>query len=183
MIRSIRRLALAGALAGSLLLGACSSPGVERYADARPILTLEDYFDGTVDAWGIVMDRSGEVIRRFSVTIEGRWQDGKGELDERFVYADGERETRVWKIERTAQGRYVGRADDVVGTASGTAAGNALNWAYTLRVPVGDSIYEIDFDDWMFLVDEQTLINRALMSKFGFRVGEVLITFKRRSAS
>lgn len=170
------------ALLASLLLAACSTTDVERYAQEKPELRLESYFAGTVDAWGLVLDRGGAVIRRFEVRIDGTWEGDRGRLDESFVYSDGAQERRIWEITRTAPGRYTGRADDVVGTASGKAAGNALNWAYTLRIPVDGSVYEIDFDDWMFLVDEHTLINRAIMSKFGFRVGEVLITFRRRGA-
>ena len=76
-------------------------------------------------------------------------------------------------------GRYTGTADDVVGTASGGASGPAFNWRYTLRVPVKERVWEIDFDDWMFLVDDRTLLNRAVMSKFGVRVGELLLSFTK----
>jgi hypothetical protein len=35
-------------------------------------------------------------------------------------------------------------------------------------------------DDWMYLIDENTMVNRAKMSKFGFEVGEVTLFFRRR---
>ena len=62
----------------------------------------------------------------------------------------------------------------------GAAAGNALNWQYTLRLPVDDKVFEVQFDDWMFLIDERTMLNRAVMSKFGIRLGEVTLSFTRR---
>ena len=77
-------------------------------------------------------------------------------------------------------GRYTGTADDVVGVAQGQAAGNALNWRYTLRLPVDGSVYEVEFDDWMFLIDEQVMLNKAVMSKFGFRLGEVTLAFRKK---
>ena len=73
--------------------------------------------------------------------------------------------------------RYSGRADDVVGVAQGQAAGNALNWRYTLALPVDGKVYEVQFDDWMYLMDERVMLNKAVMSKFGFRLGEVTLSF------
>ena len=125
-------------------------------------------------------DRSGKVLQRFTVAMRGTWQGERGTLDEDFTYADGRREKRVWHIVREGPGRYTGRAGDVVGEARGIAAGNALNWRYTLEVPVGGDRYHLDFDDWMFLIDDDVLLNRAVMSKFGVRVGEVLLAFRRR---
>ncbi|AMP05973.1 hypothetical protein CPter91_3652 [Collimonas pratensis] len=77
-------------------------------------------------------------------------------------------------------GRWSGKADDVKGEAIGTIAGNTLHWNYTLRLPVDDHTYEVQFDDWMFLIDEQTMLNRASMSKFGIEIGQVTLFFKKR---
>ena len=77
-------------------------------------------------------------------------------------------------------GRYTGQAEDVIGTASGRVAGNALHWVYTLRLPVGEKVYEVNFDDWMYLQEDGVLLNRSLMKKFGFRLGEVTLFFRRR---
>ena len=77
-------------------------------------------------------------------------------------------------------GRWRGTAGDVVGEAVGEVAGNALNWRYTLKLPVDGKVYEVQFDDWMYLMDQNTLINRASMSKFGFELGEVTLFFRKR---
>jgi hypothetical protein len=173
------RTALALTLAAPLLLTACAGPTPADYASQEPKLDLREYFNGKLLAHGVVTDRSGEVTQRFTVALTGTWQGDEGTLDEQFSYADGRREQRIWKITRDADGRYTGRAGDVLGVASGQAAGNALNWRYTLLVPVDGRTWEIQFDDWMFLVDDQVMINRAVMSKFGIRVGEVLLSFRR----
>ncbi|MCB1926556.1 MAG: DUF3833 domain-containing protein [Rhodocyclaceae bacterium] len=167
-------------LAGLTSLGACGSVDVGHHAGEQPTLELSRYFDGTVDAWGLFQDRSGAVVKRFRVTIEGRWSDGHGVLDERFVYSDGSRQQRVWRIEALGGGHYRGRADDVVGVAFGETAGNALRWRYVLRLPVDGREYDVSFDDWMFLIDERVLINRSVMRKFGIRLGEVTLTMVRR---
>lgn len=166
-------------LGTGLALAGCASPTVADYATQTPNLDLRQYFNGPLVAHGIVTDRSGKVVQRFVVDLQGRWQGDDGVLEEKFRYADGRTEQRTWQITHLSDGRYAGRASDVVGAARGQAAGNALNWRYALKLPVGDSVYEVDFDDWMFLVDDQIMINRAVMSKFGIRVGEIVLSFRR----
>jgi hypothetical protein len=112
--------------------------------------------------------------------MTGTWQGAQGTLDERFSYSDGETARRVWHLTDEGGGRWTGRADDVVGVAQGRAAGNALNWAYTLSLPVDGKVYEVQFDDWMYLVDERVMLNKAVMSKFGFRLGEVTLSFQKK---
>ena len=170
------------AMATPMLLAGCASPTPADYASQTPTLDLRQYFNGKLLAHGIVTDRSGKVMQRFTVLITGTWVGDSGTLDEQFSHADGRREQRVWTLTRSADGRYTGRAADVLGQAIGQASGNALNWRYTLLLPVDGRTWEIQFDDWMFLVDDQVLLNRAVMSKFGIRLGEVLLSFRRLPA-
>jgi hypothetical protein len=172
-----RRLALA--LGAAVLLAGCASPTPADYAGEKPLLDLRQYFDGELVAHGIFTDRNGKVARRFVVQMTGSWQGNQGTLDERFTYSDGKTERRVWRLTDLGNGRYEGRADDVVGVAQGIAAGNALNWRYTLALPVEGRVWEVQFDDWMFLVDERVMLNKAVMSKFGIRLGEVTLSFQR----
>ena len=179
-----RRGALGLLLAGSAWLAGCASAPVPAdYAAARPVLDLKRYFDGPLTAHGLFTDRAGKVVRRFDVAMTGRWNGDQGVLEEDFTYSDGKKERRVWRITRLPDengiARYTGTADDVVGTATGRAAGNALQWAYTLRLPVGDTTYDVQFDDWMFLMNDRVMLNKAVMSKFGIRLGEVTLVFTK----
>ena len=176
-----RRHVLLALLAGTSVLGGCAGPQVSDYAQERPALALDRYFNGRVHAHGIFQKRGGEVVRRFTVVMDCHWQDNQGVLDETFHYADGSTERRIWRLTKHADGRYTGRADDVVGEAQGQAAGNAFRWNYTLRLPVDGTTYEVQFDDWMFLIDERVMLNRATMRKFGVTLGEVTLSFTRRS--
>lgn len=166
----------------ALSIASCGSVDVARYADQQPTLDLERFFSQPVKAWGMFQKRSGEVAKRFEVNIVSRREGNNLILDERFLYSDGSRQRRVWVLTPTGQGGWVGRADDVVGVASGQVAGNTLHWRYRLNLPVGDSTYEMSMDDWMYLMDEDTLINRTRMSKFGVEVGQVTLFFRRQGA-
>jgi hypothetical protein len=116
------------------LLAACAAPGVQQYKAQRPALDLAAYFNGTTDAWGMFQRRGGEVAKRFHVVITGASGDGTLTLDEQFSYDDGTSQRRVWHLTRAADGRWLGRADDVKGEAVGELAGNAFRWQYTLHV-------------------------------------------------
>ena len=174
-----RRHVLLTLLAGSAVLAGCAGPQVSDYAQQRPALQLDRYFNGRIRAHGIFQKRGGEVVRRFTVVMDCHWEGNQGVLDEAFSYSDGSTQRRVWRLTKHADGRYTGRADDVVGEAEGQESGNAFRWNYTLRLPVDGKEYDVQFDDWMFLVDERVMLNRATMSKFGITLGEVLLSFTK----
>jgi hypothetical protein len=155
---------------------------IEDFSGRTPGFQLEDYFDGKTEAYGLFEDRFGNLRREFTVRIEGR-RDGRTiVLDEQFAYSDGESDRRIWTIEQTGEGEYLGRADDVVGVARGTARGNALHWRYDMDLKMGDGTWRVHFDDWMFLQPDGVLINRARVTKWGLEIGEVTIAFVKPAA-
>ncbi|NVJ51805.1 MAG: DUF3833 domain-containing protein [Gammaproteobacteria bacterium] len=159
-------------------LTGCSAT-IDDYRDSSPEFKLETFFNGKLVAYGTFQDRSGEVTRRFRVEMVGTWEGNKGVLDEDFYYDDGATEKRIWRLEKLAPGRYRGTADDVVGEAIGETQGFALNWKYELLLPVDDDVYQLAFDDWMFLVTENHVINRAKVTKFGIEVGQVTLSIHK----
>jgi hypothetical protein len=161
-------------------LTGCAGIDVSTYRSERPVLKLEEYFNGTIDGWGMFQKRDGSVVKRFKVVVEASWEGEQGVLDEHFSYSDGTEQQRIWRLTKTGENEYTGSADDVVGQAHGRISGNALHWIYSLSLPVGERLYEVKFDDWMYLQQDGVLLNRSVMRKFGFRLGEVLLFFKRR---
>lgn len=178
MLKSWMRITLLCVTAMAAGCGTTMTP--TDYAAEQPALDLQTYFNGTLDAWGMFQDRSGKVIKRFRVVMHCHWEGDTGTLDEDFTYSDGTKQKRVWTLKKLPDGRYIGTADDVVGEAAGQVGGNALNWKYVLALPVDGKVYNVNFDDWMYLMDEQVMLNRAVMSKFGFRLGEVTLSFYKR---
>lgn len=161
------------------LSGCASKPVPSDYAQETPKLDLRTYFNGPLTAHGVFIDRSGRVVKRFTVKMVGTWQGDTGVLEEDFFYSDGSTERRVWTLKDLGNGQWSGTAGDVAGEARGEVAGNAFNWQYTLKLPVDGRVYEVQFDDWMYLMDEKIMLNRAVMSKFGITLGQVMLTFVR----
>lgn len=167
-------------IAGFLIFLTGCSAKIEDYQADSPKLHLDEYFVGDIVAYGMVQDRSGKVTQRFRADIVGTWEGNQGELDEVFYWDDGREETRVWTLTKTGENSYEGTAGDVVGVAKGTTAGNALHWVYQLEVPFRDGTIAVTLDDWMYLLDEDRLVNRTEMRKFGFRVGEITIYMEKK---
>lgn len=178
--RSFLRVGTAVAVTSVLALAGCAAPQIQDYASEKPELDLRRYFDGTIDGFGIFTDRGGKVMRRFTVIMRCSWSGDQGVLDEDFTYSDGTKEKRVWRITQLPDGRYSGRAGDIVGEAVGVARGNTLQWNYTLALPVDGRVIEVQMDDWMYLMNDSVMLNKTEMRKFGIRLGEVTLAFRKR---
>jgi len=147
------------------------------FKNGTPEFIFEDYFLGETVAHGIFEDRSGTVVSQFKIDIVGTLEDDILTLDEDFYYANGDTEVRQWKLKILPDGKYEGTADGVVGIATGERAGNAFNWRYEFDLQVDDKIYRVKFNDWMFLQEGGVLLNRAFVTKWGFNVGSVTLSF------
>ena len=161
------------------LIGGCSSVSIEEYRDNEPRLVAEEFFNGKLSAHGIVKDRGGEVIRFFNAEIDAYWEDGVGTLDERFIFDDGEKQTRVWELKPVAENRYIATAGDVIGDGKMQVAGNSLFLDYVLRIPYGDGTIDLRIDDRMYLVSDRVLLNESIMTKWGFEVGQITLVIKK----
>jgi|TARA_B000000532_G_scaffold55865_1_gene43423 hypothetical protein len=161
------------------LLAGCSNNDMKPidFKDQKPRLIIEEYLSGNVKAYGILQNRSGKVTRQFTADLNGTWDGKKLVLDEKFNWSDGEVQTRQWQINKIDEHHYEGTAEDVVGTAKGYSYGPAFKFEYVLLVPVKGKEIKITFDDWIFMQDEKIAINRAIMTKFGFKVAELTVSF------
>lgn len=162
-----------------IMLNACTSPAVDHYAATEPELDLKTFFDGRLLAHGMLQNRSGTMTRRFVATIDASWEGETGTLVEEFRFDDGEIEYRTWVLTHHGDGHYSGTAGDVSGMAEGQTSGSVFHWQYRLEVPWREGSVTVNMDDWMYLIDENLLINRTKLTKFGFRLGELTIVIQK----
>lgn len=162
------------------LLGGCSGYTPEDYKDQTPTLDLRQFLNGKLEAWGVLYDYTGKVDRRFYVLMEGSWEGNTGTLKEWFTYSDGRKDERIWTVTYSDDHHFIGTAHDVIGEAEGSQFGNAVNMQYMLRAKRDSgSTIDLSMDDWMYLIDDKNLINRTTMKKFGLKVGELVIAFRK----
>ena len=175
----VSRLLAPAAFAAAASATGCASSTLTQFADSPRSLVLEDYFLGETTAYGVFEDRFGKVRRQFKVDITGEVTGDRLTLTEKFDYDDGERSTRVWEIDILGNGQYRGTAGDVPVPAVGQVSGNAFNWKYKVDLKVGDSVWKVGFDDWMFLMQDDVLINRAYVTRYGVEIGQVTLVFRK----
>ena len=56
------------------------------------------------------------------------------------------------------------------------AKGNTVMIDYVMRVPYSNTTIDISVRDWLHLQEDGVIINHSKMKKFGFNVGELVIT-------
>ena len=176
------RILLIAALA---ILAACTGkPSFEDKTLSKQKLNLEEFFDGDFVAYGQFQDILGTVRRSFVVDLKGEWDGERLRLVEDFVYEDGATEQRIWTLRKTGPDSWEGTAPGVIGVATGEEQDNRFNWRYEidLPVPAADGTNEtvrVTFDDWMWLLSEDRLLNRAYVKRYGVDIGDVIISFEK----
>lgn len=178
---SLRGLITGVAIASLVFVAACSAkPKVPKTFLSDRQLNLEEFFEGKTVAYGQFQDVLGNVPRRFTVDIEGTWDGETLTLVEDFLYDDGATEQRIWTLTKTGEDTWTGTAPGVLGTATGIERGDTFNWTYKIDLPVKDGTMRVNFDDWMWLLEDDRLLNRAYVSRFGVRLGEVILFFEKQ---
>lgn len=162
----------------SLVLSACmGGPSPADRSGVTPSLVLEEFLDGQTYAYG-VFERGGVLDRKFWVEIDGDWDGDVLTLDEHFLYDDGTTQRRVWEMDRLSEGRFSGTAGDVIGSAEIETYGDAAYFEYLVDLLLSDSsTVRVRFNDRIYRLSEDMLMNRATVSKFGLDVGEVSLVF------
>ncbi|MCE2731376.1 MAG: DUF3833 domain-containing protein [Rickettsiaceae bacterium] len=158
----------------------CSNNSIDYYSNKKNKIDLRAFFQGEIEGWGALFDYRGRQTRSFYVTLKGTWDKNRGVLEEWFIFDNGEKTERKWEINFSNDLMFIGTAKDIVGEAKGKQNGNAVNLNYVLNIPYNNSTINLNMDDWMFLVEDNIILNRTSMKKFGFKVGEIVLFMKKK---
>ena len=179
----IQRRTLLGATAVAPLatLTGCASQNLAGYASEKPVLDLTQYFNGTVDAHGIFQGRSGQIVRRFTVVMECSWKATRACWTKPSPIPTAPPQRRIWRLTKHADGHYTGTPTTWWAQPGARRRAMPFAGATRWRCRWMAKVYHVDFDDWMYLIDERVMLNRATMSKFGVRLGEITLSFTKRT--
>ena len=161
-------------------LTGCTNPSMKNVVSKDIPFELLEYFEGKTTAWGLVVDRFGNLQRTFKVQLTGERDNNKLLLKEYFSYNDGERETREWVITKTKTGSYQGKSKDTIGFAKGRKVGNTVRMVYDTTITIRDLDIRVSFDDRFVKSDKNVVINRAKILKWGIKIADVTIFFSKQ---
>ena len=163
-----------------IFLVGCSQ-SVSDYQNSLPEFEPETYFNGKIDVWGVVSDRSGKVNRRFTASIDASWKNDQGVLEEVFTFDDGQAQLRTWKITQQKENLYAGTAGDVIGVATGEKIGFVMNWQYKMVIDAMGGEWQVVVDDWLYQIDDRVVLGIGEISKFGLKLGEITLFMMKQS--
>ena len=157
----------------------CSNSSMENVVSKNLSFDLLEYFDGETTAWGLIVDRFGNLQRTFKVRLNGNIENKQLLLKEYFTYNDGETEYREWIITKTETGTYEGKSKDTIGVAKGKQDGNTMRMVYDTTISIGETDIRVSFDDRFVKADNKVVINRAEIFKWGIKIADVTIFFSK----
>ena len=157
----------------------CSNPSMENIISKNLSFDLLEYFNGETTAWGLIVDRFGNLQRTFKARLNGNIDNKQLLLKEYFTYNDGETEYREWIITKTETGTYEGKSKDTIGVAKGKLDGNTMRMVYDTTISIGETDIRVSFDDRFVKADKKVVINRAEILKWGIKIADVTIFFSK----
>ncbi len=149
------------------------------YDGAAPAFDIREVLNGPLTCEGVIFGPTGRVTSRFVADFHAEWEGDAGRMTEHFRYDSGETQDREWRLTIEPSGNIRAEADDLVGVGRGRQAGPGVCLKYSIRLPEGAGGHVLDAIDWMYLVENGTIINRSQFRKFGIKVAELVATIRR----
>lgn len=150
----------------------------EDYAGTEQAFDLRKHLNGPILCEGVIFGPTGRVTSRFVADFFAEWDGDKGRMTERFRYCSGATQDREWRLTLLPDGRIRAEADDLVGTGEGKQSGSGVKLSYRIKLSERSGGHVLDAVDWMYLVENGTIMNRSQFRKFGIKVAELVATMR-----
>lgn len=147
-----------------------------------PAFNLREHLNGPLVCEGVIYGPMGRVVTRFVGNFEGSWEGNKGHLKERFKYDSGTEQERNWYLTTHNDGTFDAEAPDVVGMGQGVVEGSAVKLTYNIKLADAAGGHVLHTTDWMYMLENGTIVNRSQMRKFGIKVAELVATIRKADA-
>lgn len=154
----------------------------EDYTANQPEFDIRTHLKGPIDCEGVIFGPTGKVSSRFVAEFNATWDGDSGVMTESFSYDSGATQDREWRLTVGEGGRIRADADDLVGAGRGQQAGSGVCLNYAIRLPESAGGHVLDVVDWMYLMENGTIMNRSQFRKFGIKVAELVATMRPRAA-
>lgn len=148
-------------------------------ATRGPRFDVRQHLSGPILCEGVIYGPTGRITSRFVADMNGTWDGNTGTLAETFRYDSGAVQNRCWTLVLTDDSTIRATAPDVVGTGQGRAEGPAVQMRYRIKLDAEAGGHELDVVDWMYLMENGTIINRSQFTKFGVTVAELVATLRK----
>ena len=157
------------------------------YAGEERAFDIREQLNGPIDCEGVIFGPTGRVSSRFVAEFDAKWDGDKGVMAEHFSYDSGVKQDREWRLTLLDGGRIQAEADDlvgkIVGKGTGQQTGSGVVLRYSIRLSESAGGHMLDVVDWMYLMENGTIMNRSQFRKYGIKVAELVATMRPREAA
>ena len=143
-----------------------------------PAFDIRDRFVGPIQCEGIIYGPTGRVSSRFTAQFNCEWNGNVCSMKEIFHYDSGNVQNREWTLTLGNDGGIKAEAPDVIGAGSGQQKGSAVLLNYRLKLTEDAGGHVLDVTDWMYLMQNGSIMNRSQFRKFGIKVAELVATMR-----
>lgn len=148
------------------------------YEGSGPDFDIRTHLNGPILCEGVIYGPTGRISSTFVAEMEGRWEGNVGVLTEKFRYDTGSVQDREWQLTLGNDGGIKAEAADVVGLGQGRQSGSSVMLTYKIKLPEESGGHVLDATDWMYLIENGSIINRSQFRKFGIKVAELVATMR-----
>ena len=148
------------------------------YAAMTPVFDIREHLNGEMLCEGVIYGPFGRVTSRFVAQMYAEWQGKIGQMTEDFCYENGNIQHREWTLIVSDDGQILAEAPDLIGTGQGQQSGSAVMLNYKIRLTKNAGGHALNVTDWMYLMENGSVMNRSQFRKFGIKVAELVATIR-----
>ncbi|WP_106205789.1 DUF3833 domain-containing protein [Aliiruegeria haliotis] len=152
------------------------------YAATSPEFDIRQVLSGPIISEGLIYGPSGRMTNSFVARMHGEWRGDSGTLSEDFTYSNGNSMQRKWFLTMGPDNTFTATADDIEGEGYGVISGATVMMRYRIRLPEAAGGHVLNVTDWLYLMEDGTIMNRSEMRKFGIKVAELIATMRPEPA-
>lgn len=151
---------------------------------AGPAFDPIGFFTGHTHSQGVIESRSGSPTE-WIVTDSHAETDPSGRLRmaQSLSFQDGSKQQRNWTLWRSGPDRFEATANDMVGTAHGETNGRVFHWQWVLARSPGNDLMNVTMNQWMYRLDDGSVMIRTTVTKLGIILAEVSEQFSHVAES
>ena len=144
-----------------------------------PVLSFENYFSSDVTALRyMTLFFPIKRIKDLKILFSGKFSKGNLVLKEKYQ-DNNTKVLRIWSFKKTSNNNYIGKENNVKGDIIVSVNENKLNMHYKFKTNYKKFFFSINVQDSMYLVDKNKLINKTVISKYGLRIAESFLVYKK----
>ncbi|MFN6976990.1 MAG: DUF3833 family protein [Gemmobacter sp.] len=162
---------------GLAALAGCATVPPAPTGDTVPV-TLDSAFIGRTTGAGVFRDITG-TERRFTARLNGTLRGDRLTVVEDFVYDDGQQDRLTWVFDRAGPGRWTGRREDTVGTATVVEEGGIVRLTYLADFRSQAAVTRLGFEDVIYARPDGLIVNEGIVTRLGVPVGRVRFEIRR----